>query len=50
MKKASYISFFEMIKSYFALKITANNQKMSTLTDNQKQVLGFRGEVDDYDI
>ena len=44
------LSFFKMIKSYFAVKIAANNQKISILSDGKKTILGFRGEVEDYDI
>ena len=46
------LSFFEMIKSYFARVIAANNQKIQELSiDTQKHVVGFTigEEVEDYD-
>jgi hypothetical protein len=47
------LSFFEMIKSYFALKIANNNQKIQELSaDPPKHIIGFdlRGEVEENDI
>ena len=46
------LSFFEMIKSYFARVIATNNQKIQELSiDTQKHAIGFNigEEVEDYD-
>lgn len=46
------LSFFEMIKSYFALLIANNNQKIQELSiDTPKHAIGFaiEEEVEDYD-
>ena len=46
------LSFFEMIKSYFARIIATNNQKIQELSiDTQKHAIGFTigEEVEDYD-
>lgn len=46
------LSFYEMIKSYFALLIAINNQKIQELsTDTSKHVIGFAigEEVEDSD-
>lgn len=48
-----FLSFFEMIKSYFALKIATNNQKIQELSaDPPKHIIGFdlRGGVEEDDI
>lgn len=47
------LSFFEMVKSYLALKITANNQKMQQTSTTSTHVIGFAtGEEveEEYDI
>lgn len=47
------MSFFEMIKSYFAIKIATNDKKITDLSSEvKKNIIGFSaGEgVDDYDI
>ena len=46
------LSFFEMIKSYFARVIAKNNQKIQELSiDTPKHAIGFSigEEVEDYD-
>ena len=46
------LSFFEMIKSYFARTIAINNQKIQELSiDAPKHAIGFNigEEVEDYD-
>lgn len=46
------LSFFEMIKSYFARIIAENNQKIQELSiDTPKHAIGFAigEEVEDYD-
>ena len=46
------LSFFEMIKSYFARVIATNNQKIQELSiDAPKHAIGFAigEEVEDYD-
>ena len=46
------LSFFEMIKSYFARVIATNNQKIQELsTDAPKHAIGFSigEEAEDYD-
>ena len=46
------LSFFEMIKSYFARIIATNNQKIQELSiDAPKHVIGFTigEEAEDYD-
>ena len=46
------LSFFEMIKSYFACVIARNNQKVQELSiDTPKHAIGFAigEEVEDYD-
>ena len=46
------LSFFEMIKSYFARVIAKNNQKIQELSiDAPKHAIGFAigEEVEDYD-
>ena len=46
------LSFFEMIKSYFARVIAANNQKIQELSiDAPRHAIGFAigEEVEDYD-
>ena len=46
------LSFFEMIKSYFAHVIATNNQKIQELSiDAPKHAIGFAigEEVEDYD-
>ena len=46
------LSFFEMIKSYFAIIIAKNNQKIQDLSiDAPKHAIGFAigEEVEDYD-
>lgn len=48
------LSFFEMIKGYFALKIAQNNQKIQNLSTDAPthHTIGFalREEVEDDDI
>lgn len=47
------MSFFEMIKSYFAIKIATNDKKITDLSSEvKKNIIGFSAgeEVDDYDI
>lgn len=46
------LSFFEMVKSYFARTIAINNQKIQELSiDAPKHAIGFsiEEEVEDYD-
>lgn len=46
------LSLFETIKSYFAVKISTNNQKMAKLNDDSpKHAIGFvvPGEEEYYD-
>lgn len=45
------LSFFEMIKSYFAIKISENNQKIQCNAPSSTHAIGFQyteEEGDDY--
>lgn len=44
------LSFFEMIKSYFAVKIAKSNQKIQEVSVEPKHAIGFRiPDDDDYE-
>ena len=45
------LSFFEMIKSYFAIIISKNNQKIQSNVPEPLQAIGFQysGEEEDFD-
>ena len=45
------LSFFEMIKSYFALKIAKNNQKIQEVSSEPQRMIGFNlsGEEEEID-